>query len=97
MRCLKCGTDIPNGQVFCDDCQADAKAYPVKPGTPISLNFREDAPLHSTNVSSRRLLTPSEQVLKFQRTIRKMRWLILLLTILLMAAAGMLLKLLILG
>ena len=97
MRCLKCGTDIPNGQVFCDACQADAKAYPVKPGTPISLNFREETIANPGSSAPRHTLTPSEQILKLQQSIRRLRWLVLLLSFFLVAAATMLINLLVLG
>lgn len=37
MNCMKCGREIPLGQVFCKECLADMEAYPVKPDTPIQL------------------------------------------------------------
>ena len=39
-RCLKCRREIAEGQVFCDDCLAQMKKYPVKPGTPVNLPKR---------------------------------------------------------
>lgn len=33
MNCLKCGREIEEGQVFCNDCLVQMAKYPVKPGT----------------------------------------------------------------
>ena len=97
MRCLKCGTDIPNNAVFCDSCLEDAKAYPVKPGTPIKLSFREDPPAVHATATPRRILSPSEQNQRLRRTIRKLHFLVALLSILLLGVAGMLLHMLFIG
>lgn len=97
MRCLKCGNDIPNGSVFCDNCLEDAKAYPVKPGTPIKLSFREDPPAVHTAAASRRMLSPVEQNQLLHRTVRRLRFLVWLLSVLLLATAGILLHMLFIG
>ena len=44
MNCMKCGREIPLGQVFCKECLADMDTAPVAPGTPIHLPQRQDAP-----------------------------------------------------
>ena len=45
MHCMKCGRDLEPGQVFCEECQAEMKKYPVKPGTVVQLpRRREEAP-----------------------------------------------------
>ena len=31
MNCLKCGREIEEGQVFCNDCLVQMAKYPVKP------------------------------------------------------------------
>lgn len=97
MRCLKCGTNIPNSAVFCDSCLEDAKAYPVKPGTPIKLSFRDDPPAVSTAATPRRTLSPSEQNQLLRRAVRNLRVLVALLSVLLLGSAGMLLHLLFIG
>ena len=96
MRCLKCGNDIPNSAVFCDSCLEDAKAYPVKPGTPISLNFRDDPSVAHVS-SPRRTLSPSEQNQLLRRAVRNLRILVVLLSALLLGTAGMLLHMLFIG
>lgn len=37
MNCMKCGREIPVGQVFCDGCLKVMETYPVKPDTAIHL------------------------------------------------------------
>ena len=41
MECLKCGAQIENIAVFCEDCLQSMDAYPIKPGTVIQLHRRE--------------------------------------------------------
>ena len=96
MRCLKCGKDIPNGTVFCDSCLEDAKAYPVKPGTPIKLSFREDPPA-ARPAATRQAQSPVEQNQRLRRSVRKLRIMVVLLSVLLMATAGLLLHTLFFG
>lgn len=40
MSCMRCGKEINENQVFCDECLADMDRHPVKPGTPIQLPQR---------------------------------------------------------
>ena len=37
LNCMKCGTEIEGGNVFCGSCLTDMDKYPVKPGTRILL------------------------------------------------------------
>lgn len=37
LNCLKCGREIEEGQVFCNDCLVQMAKYPVKPGTAVQL------------------------------------------------------------
>ena len=61
MNCLKCGRETAGERVFCEDCLADMRRHPVKPGTVVLLpSRRETHPLKK--VSKRRTLTPEEQV-----------------------------------
>ena len=45
MRCLKCGQEIGDSEVFCPDCLKDMEKYPVKPGTVVRLPQRAPAPV----------------------------------------------------
>jgi hypothetical protein len=60
---MKCGREIPAGQVFCDECLKDMEKYPVKPGTAIHLPPPPKAvPAKKSNVNRRPMLQPVEQV-----------------------------------
>lgn len=48
LNCMKCGREIPLGQVFCKDCLEDMSTHPIKPGTPVVV------PVHDTPVPQRR-------------------------------------------
>ena len=62
MNCLKCGREIEEGQVFCNDCLVQMAKYPVKPGTAVQLPSRGSAAV-SKKVHSRRRTkaAPEEQ------------------------------------
>lgn len=84
MNCLKCGREISEGQVFCEDCRLEMEKYPIKPGIPIQLPRRVEAP-PVKKVSRRRVLTAEEQV----KILRRISWILalLLLVMTLLAAA----------
>ena len=43
MKCMKCGREISEMQVFCEDCLLDMEKYPIKPGTTVQLPKRTDS------------------------------------------------------
>lgn len=86
MFCLKCGREIPEGQVFCADCKDVMERYPVKPGTVVQLPKRRDAGPSRRNTARRRTITPEEQVQKLRRALRRMT-LLWVITALLLGAA----------
>lgn len=67
MQCMKCGREVPAGQVFCDECLADMSRYPVKPGTAVHLPPRRQEPILKRTASRRKQLTPEEQVKVLKR------------------------------
>lgn len=82
MKCLKCGTTIPSGQVFCEGCQDDMERHPVKPGTPIVLPYR---PERSASKSSHKKARKAEEQLANLRSF--VFWLLLLIVALIAALA----------
>mgnify|MGYP003321098003 CR=1 FL=1 len=40
MNCLRCGKEIQQPQVFCDDCLANGQRHPVKPDVLVRLPSR---------------------------------------------------------
>lgn len=71
LNCLKCGREIEEGQVFCNDCLVQMAKYPVKPGTAVQLPSRGSAAV-SKKVHSRRRTkaVPEEQLKALKKRIR---------------------------
>lgn len=87
MQCLKCGREIPVGQVFCQDCQTDMAKYPVKPGTPIRIPRRQETASVKKQAAHRSAVPPEEQVKRLKRRLRIVSALLVLCLILAAAAA----------
>lgn len=83
MNCMKCGREIPAGQVFCDRCLEVMAQYPVKPDTAIHLPHRQEQPVTK---KVKRAPTPEEQILHWRKKYRRLL-VCLLVAILLLAAA----------
>lgn len=62
MNCMKCGREIALGQVFCKECLADMENYPIKPGTPVQLPTRTNAPTSRRDRPVRKPKKPEEQI-----------------------------------
>lgn len=84
MQCMKCGREIPAGQVFCEECLADMEKYPVKPGTAIRIPPRREEP-PVKKAAPRRPLSPEEQV----KVLKRRLWIVsIILTLVLALVAG---------
>ena len=70
MNCLKCGTEISDQQVFCEDCLAVMAQFPVKPGTRIQLPNRPAPEVQKKAAPRRRILSPEERVVRMRKTIQ---------------------------
>ena len=71
MNCLKCGREIEEGQVFCNDFLLQFANYPVKPGTAVQLPSRGSAAVSKKVHSRRRSKTvPEEQLRALKKRIR---------------------------
>lgn len=70
MRCLKCGREVKDPQVFCELCQEDMSHYPVKPGTPIQLPHRSAPPAWKKTARRKKQLKPEEQLPRLRANIR---------------------------
>ena len=79
MNCLKCGREIEDGQVFCEDCLIEMAKYPVKPGTAVLLSSRNASSVPKKNHNHRRSKVPPEDQLRVLRV--RVRVLTILLTI----------------
>ncbi len=67
MNCLKCGRDVPEEQLFCEDCLAVMQKYPVKPNTAIQLPHRSDAVSVKKTLTRRRQAPSAEEKLQTAR------------------------------
>lgn len=76
MHCMKCGIEIEETQVFCDDCLAVMEKYPVKPDVAVQLPKRTTVAEKPTR---KKELTP-EQLQQHQKGLLK--WLFLTVLIL---------------
>jgi len=70
MFCMKCGREIEENHVFCEECLAVMAKYPVKPGTTVLLPKRREIPLIKRAVPRRKTVTPEDQIRKLRRVVR---------------------------
>ena len=69
MYCMKCGKEITENRVFCDDCLEVMSQYPVRRGTPIHLPSA--APSAEKKVApKKRQPTPEEHLVRFRKATR---------------------------
>lgn len=61
MYCMKCGREIQEGNVFCQDCLAEMEKYPVRPDTVVLLPRRRE-PFLIKKPPKRHVPTPEEQL-----------------------------------
>lgn len=73
MNCMKCGKQIPDTQVFCDDCIAVMDKYPVKIDTAVHIPKRETR-ITEKKPSRKKELSP-EQLQHQQKKL--FRWMLL--------------------
>lgn len=87
MKCMRCGTEIAAGSVFCDDCLAEMEKHPVKPGTPVYLprHEKQQAPKRS----KKRTMKAEDHVHILRRVVI---WLIIIVLILSLALTATIYK-----
>lgn len=89
MQCMKCGREIPGGQVFCDACLDGMAKYPVKPGTAFYLPSRINTePAKKQPQHRRPALQPEEQVIQLKKKLRRSRAALALAWLLLLGCVG---------
>ena len=94
MQCMKCGREIPAGQVFCEECLAEMAEYPVKPGTVVTLPTRTKQMNHKKTAGHRSTVTLEQKLKRQGKTIRVLSWLLTLSTALLIGVGGLTVSLL---
>ena len=94
MQCMKCGREIPAGQVFCEECLAEMAEYPVKPGTVVTLPSRPKQTAPRKTANHRPAVSLEEQVKKQGKIIRGLSWCLTLSVALLIAVSALAVSLL---
>jgi len=85
MRCLKCGREQENEQVFCDACLLEMGKYPVAPNATVHLPIRRTTPAPRKAPTRRRTVSPEEQLRILEKRLRFLTG-ILLVTLALLVA-----------
>lgn len=80
MKCMRCGTGITPGAVFCDECLADMEKHPVNPDTPVNLPHREKQ--QTIKRAKKRFQKPEDHIHALRKLIG---WLITMLILLVIA------------
>ena len=73
MNCVKCGREIPEDQVFCENCLTEMENYPVKPGTAVHIPTRPAEELPKKPVKKKRVPTAEELLLRTRKKLRRTR------------------------
>ena len=81
MSCMKCGRELEEGQVFCQECLEGMAKYPVKPGTVVMLPKRSTAHAPKKSHAKRRSYSsPEDKIRAMKKWLRFMliMWLLTL-------------------
>lgn len=82
MNCMKCGAELKEDQVFCDECLANMARYPVRPNVVVQLPPQQPVAAAKKKRSVKKERKP-EDVTRHLRSV--IRWLCLLLAVALLA------------
>lgn len=74
MQCMKCGREIPVGQVFCEECLTEMEKYPVEPGTVVTLPVQSKPQPAKKQMLHRPAQTPEERVKTMRKQLRFLSW-----------------------
>ena len=84
MDCMKCGAEVPEGQVFCDHCLSVMEAYPIKRNIHVHLPKRDDTEeLPRRTPKKKRVPTQEEQISRLRMKVLRLRLLAAVLAFLL--------------
>ena len=70
LHCMKCGSEIEDGQVFCERCLSDMKRCPVKPGTRIQLPNRPAPEAAKKPAPKKRTPTAEEKLTRLRQVVK---------------------------
>ena len=69
MNCMKCGREIPEENVFCQDCLLTMEKYPVQPGTVVLLPRRRESSIIK-KAPKRHVPSAEERIAVYRKWIR---------------------------
>jgi len=76
VKCMRCGKDTQDRDVFCPECLEEMERYPVKPGTVIQIPVRRDP---AEKPKRKKELTLEEQLAAANKKLDLLRrWLIVM-------------------
>ena len=84
MQCIKCGREVQDKHVFCQQCLSVMDQTPVKPGTPVVIPKRPQK-VHTPAVKKEK---PEEQIPKLMKIIHTLWWLCVCLVLALAISIG---------
>lgn len=90
MKCLRCGKEIKDQNVFCQNCLNAMEAYPVKPDTHFYLPSHTVRSVPKKNRRKKRVLSSGEQLTLARHTVRGLTVAVIVLSLLLVGAAALL-------
>lgn len=67
MYCMKCGAELKNSGVFCENCQADMEKYPVKPNITVQIPYRPSSAQTKKKPRRHKYVKPEEQIRHLKR------------------------------
>ena len=70
MRCMRCGRECPDEQVFCDRCLKLMQANPIKPGTAVQLVDSSKRYTQAPVARVRRQASPEEKLTSLRAAVR---------------------------
>ena len=73
MNCIKCGVEIKEPHVFCENCLADMEKYPVKPNVTVNLPVRTQAASGKKRPRRQRYVN-SDDLIRHLRTKLRILW-----------------------
>lgn len=92
VNCMKCGKEIPDNQVFCDDCLKTMQDYPIKPDAPVQIPKRpatvQEVPITPLDQEA----AATAQLRQLRRMVRWLTAIIAILSLLLCGTAFLLLR-----
>lgn len=70
MYCIKCGREVKEPQVFCDECLADMEKYPVKPTITVQIPVRPATPPVKKKQKKQKYTKPEDQIRHLHTQVR---------------------------